>query len=50
MVDLEYALPWHKENTGTHAALAQAYRELGLKALAAEHQRLAQPQNSAKPR
>ena len=49
VTDLEYALPWHKQNPGTHAALAQAYGKLGMKDLAAEHQRLAQPQSGDKP-
>jgi predicted Zn-dependent protease len=48
VTDLEYALPWHKDNPRTHSALAQAYAALGMKDLAAEHQRLAQSTSAAK--
>jgi tetratricopeptide (TPR) repeat protein len=40
--DLEFALPKLPEKRGTHMALAQAYRGLGLQDLATEHDRLAQ--------
>jgi tetratricopeptide (TPR) repeat protein len=42
VLDLEYALPSHKDNAHTHAALAEAYGGLGMKELAAQHASLAQ--------
>lgn len=42
LVDLEYALPWHKNNARTHGSLAEAYNGLGMKELAAQHTTLAQ--------
>jgi tetratricopeptide (TPR) repeat protein len=42
VTDLEFALPQLPSTRNTHAALAEAYRGLGLRELAAQHERLAQ--------
>jgi Tfp pilus assembly protein PilF len=42
VLDLEYALPSHKDNAHTHASLAEAYGGLGMKELAAQHATLAE--------
>jgi tetratricopeptide (TPR) repeat protein len=57
VADLEFALPKLPSTRTTHAALADAYRGLGLRDLASEHERLARgpadrkatPPASAKP-
>lgn len=52
VADLESALPRLTQKGQTHAALAAAYRGLGMAQLAAEHERLArptQPQNPSSP-
>ena len=41
VADLEFALPQLASTSSTHSALADAYRGLGLRDLAAEHERLA---------
>jgi predicted Zn-dependent protease len=41
IADLEFALPLLPSKRATHKALAEAYRGLGLRDLAAEHERLA---------
>jgi tetratricopeptide (TPR) repeat protein len=41
IADLEFALPLLASKRATHTALAQAYRGLGLRELAANHERLA---------
>jgi Tfp pilus assembly protein PilF len=41
--DLEYALPLVRDPAATHLALARVYHNLGMPALAAEHERLARP-------
>ncbi len=41
IADLEFALPLLASKRATHTALAEAYRALGLRDLAASHQRLA---------
>ena len=41
IADLEFALPLLASKRATHTALAKAYRSLGLRDLAAEHERLA---------
>jgi tetratricopeptide (TPR) repeat protein len=41
VADLEFALPQLASTRSTHSALADAYRGLGLRDLAAEHERLA---------
>ena len=47
--DLEFALPRLDDKGATHTALAQAYRNLGLRELAAEHERLAKEPSPRKP-
>ena len=47
--DLEFALPRLGDKGATHAALAQAYWNLGLRELAAEHERLAKEPSERKP-
>jgi tetratricopeptide (TPR) repeat protein len=42
VADLEFALPLLASTRSTHSALADAYRGLGMRELAAEHERLAQ--------
>jgi len=41
IADLEYALPRLASKRATHAALAEAYRAVGLRDLATEHERMA---------
>jgi tetratricopeptide (TPR) repeat protein len=41
VADLEFALPQLASTRSTHSALAEAYRSLGLRDLAAQHERLA---------
>lgn len=41
IADLEYALPLLTSKRATHTALAEAYRAMGLRDLAAEHERVA---------
>jgi len=48
--DLEFALPQVLDKSATHAALAQAYAQLGMSALAAEHARLAREPAAPAPR
>jgi predicted Zn-dependent protease len=52
IADLEFALPRLTAARATHAALADAYRGLGLRELAAEHERLvnASPERTATAR
>ena len=47
--DLEYALPLVLDKSATHTALAEAYQNLGMSALAAEHARLAHSPAPAGP-
>ena len=47
--DLEYALPRLNDKSATHTALAQVYENLGLRDLAAEHERLAKETSKRKP-
>jgi tetratricopeptide (TPR) repeat protein len=46
LLDLEFALPQLADPRPTHTALAKAYAQLGLKELAAEHQRRAAATNA----
>ena len=47
--DLELALPQLRDKAATHAALAQAYRNLGMPKLEADHERLAKEPAKPKP-
>jgi tetratricopeptide (TPR) repeat protein len=47
--DLELALPQLRDKGATHTALAQAYQNLGMQRLQAEHERLAKESAQRKP-
>ena len=50
VTDLEFALPSQVSKRGTHKALAEAYRGLNLRDLAAEHERRASEPASERAR
>jgi tetratricopeptide (TPR) repeat protein len=49
VADLEFALPRLSSTRSTHSALADAYRGMGLRELAREHERLAKGPSEEKP-